>query len=431
MKWPAVLVAVMACSGGSTSKPPKVTTKLLTNQLDVLFVVDNSVNGPVAQELLDANFGNFVNALDAFPRGRPDLHIGVVTTTVGTGVASVGNCPQAAPDDDGLMVNTARVMTGCAGPSGQFIADLGNSDGTRTTNYAPSTLQQVFGCIADVGSTGCGIEQPLEAMKRALDGTRPENAGFLRPDANLAVVFLADEDDVSVADPSAWSLSDLDQLQWLFTYTCDQPMSTTAPGTYTNCHERDNSFLAPTASYVDFLTSLVDPGQLIVATVGGDPATTTVQTANAPALGLAPSCTATINGNAHPYWPGIRLATFASAFGDHAVSGTSCASDYSPALTNIAARIQQVMGPCLDRAIDPSDRDAANAGVQPACTTTQGGRMVPACAMLDATTPDPANPGPCVWYAPDASCSGGAGLAVHVLGGTGAPVRVTCPLAPG
>ena len=34
-------------------------------------------------------------------------------------------------------------------------------------------------------------------MKRALDGSNPENEGFLRDDAFLAVIFVADEDDCS------------------------------------------------------------------------------------------------------------------------------------------------------------------------------------------------------------------------------------------
>lgn len=418
------------CAGNHVNPPPTVT-KVVSNQLDVLFVIENSLNTEDVQDLFAADFPSFVQALDAFPGGRPDLHVGVVTDTVGTGAASIGNCPAVAPDDDGLLVNAPRGTRnpGCQGPTDRYISDAASSPGSmsRTTNYpSTETLDQVVSCIADVSTTGCGIEQPLEGMKRALDGSRPENAGFLRPDAHLAVIFVGDEDDYSVADPAGWSLPHVSQLEWLYAYTCDQPFSTTAAGTYTNCHERDDSYLADTARYDQFLTSIEDPGQLVVATLDADPAATSIEMSNQ--LMMQASCTATINGNMHPFTPGIRMAAFASAFGDHAVVHTPCASDYGPALADIAARIQRVMGPCLDSTIDTTDRDASMPGVQLGCTATEDGATLPACAMSDATTPDRSSPEPCVWYAADSTCTG-SGLAVRVAGGTGSPLRVTCPLA--
>lgn len=430
-----LLIAILAgCSSEHTSPPPPAATvtKVVGDQLDVLLVVNNTLQMQGQQDLLAQSLPSFVQALDAFPGGRPDLHLGVVTSTVGTGTTAAGNCPIDAPDDDGLMVNMPRVMTGCSGPTGRYITDHANSTGGRSVNYS-GTLAQAMTCIADVGTSGCGIDQPLEAMTRAFDGSRPENAGFVRPDGHLAVIFVGDEDDHSVGDPSAWGLSDLDQLQWLYAYTCDQPISPDMPGTYTGCHERDDSYLRPTASYVSFLSTIQDPGQLVVATIAGDPAASSIQIAANPQpssnmLGLAASCSTT-GSTPGTAWPGIRMAAFATAFGDHAVVRTPCATDYGPAIADIAARIQRVMGPCLDGAIDTTDRDASTPGVQLGCTATANGATLPACAMTDATTPDPASPTPCVWYAADTTCGAAPGLAVHVVGGTGAPLRVTCPLA--
>ena len=427
-----LLIAILAaCSTDHVNSPPTVT-KLVGDQLDVLLVVDNTIQMQGEQDLFAQSLPSFVQALDAFPDGRPDLHVGVVTSTVGTGVTSAGACPAVAADDDGLMVNTPRVLTGCSGPTGRFITDVADGAGGRSVDYG-GTLEQAVTCITVVGTTGCGIEQPLEAMKRALDGSRPENAGFLRPDAHLAVIFVGNQDDHSVANPAAWSLPDLDQLDWLYAYSCDQAISPDMPGVYTGCYERDDSYLAPTAGYVGFLSSIEDPGQLVVAAIAGDPSATSIEITEtgqptSSALGLAPSCSG-MGSPPDAAWPGIRMATFASAFGDHAAAHTSCAPDYGPALADLAARIQRVMGPCLDGAIDATDRDASAPGVQLGCVATLAGAALPACAMRDAMTPDPSSPEPCVWYAADAACGAAPGLAVHVAGGTGAPVRVTCPLA--
>jgi hypothetical protein len=46
---------------------------------------------------------------------------------------------------------------------------------------------------AIVGIDGTGLELGLEAMRLALE--RPENAGFVRPAAALAVIFVTDEED--------------------------------------------------------------------------------------------------------------------------------------------------------------------------------------------------------------------------------------------
>ena len=54
--------------------------------------------------------------------------------------------------------------------------------------------QLAFRCLSLVGDQGCGIEQPLEAAKRALTrGYRSENRGFNRESSTLAVIFITDE----------------------------------------------------------------------------------------------------------------------------------------------------------------------------------------------------------------------------------------------
>ena len=91
-------------------------------------------------------------------------------------------------------------------PRGPGSATGGSNDPTRNSatdnNIAGQDLSRAFGCIADVGESGCGFESPLAAARRALqrasDPTDPESSGFLRPDAWLALIFLTDEDDCSL-----------------------------------------------------------------------------------------------------------------------------------------------------------------------------------------------------------------------------------------
>jgi hypothetical protein len=79
-------------------------------------------------------------------------------------------------------------------------------------------MEQTFACAANVGTSGPGMEMPLHASEFALDDRVADgtNAGFLREDALLAVVYLTDEDDCSRHDNN-------------FTVYADQPCTTEPP----------------------------------------------------------------------------------------------------------------------------------------------------------------------------------------------------------
>ncbi|HVV49060.1 MAG TPA: hypothetical protein VHO06_05340, partial [Polyangia bacterium] len=74
-------------------------------------------------------------------------------------------------------------------------------------------IADVFQCIALLGSSGCGFENQLASIDRALgaDGLGPapaENANFLRPDAYLGIIMLTNEDDCSApANTTIYSLN--------------------------------------------------------------------------------------------------------------------------------------------------------------------------------------------------------------------------------
>jgi hypothetical protein len=67
----------------------------------------------------------------------------------------------------------------------------------NTNNLGGVSLPDAFSCISGVGDCGCGFEHVLESAYRALHDNIPENVGFMRNDAILAVVFITNEDDCS------------------------------------------------------------------------------------------------------------------------------------------------------------------------------------------------------------------------------------------
>jgi len=413
--------------------------------IDILFVIDNSGSTGDKQKNFADNFPKFVAALDAFPSGRPNLHIAVVDTTVDIGVQGFSGCPSPDPNDDGVFQNTPHGT--CTAPNGKFLSDIKNSmTGVRTTNFT-DPLEVELPCIAQIGANGCGFEAPLEAMRRALlpmgtPGARPENAGFIRDGAYLAVIFLTDEDDASVKDKTVFTLTDSQvggrfdfRVQPLFAYKCDQPISATQGGTYTNCTPRTDSYLQDPNFYDQFLSSVKDPAQIVVAAIAAPPPglktndVPTPQTAM-PAdsistgqlilngvtqpLALQPSCSTTINGNPAIGRPAVRLGSFIKNFGDRGKFYTVCQGDYSAALTDIGNTLFNAISPCLEGPVDPADADPKNPGTQLQCTvsevlnagtTKEVATAMPTCQMQDATTPATGTPQPCWWVRQNpASC---------------------------
>jgi hypothetical protein len=415
----------------------------LTTDIDILFVIDNSASTADKQTAFAANFPRFIQALDAFPNGRPNVHIGVVSSTVDIGVGGISAACSPATGDTGLLQNTPRVP-GCTPPSGRYIEDVATSGGGRQTNYdATQGLAATFSCIAQLGDTGCGFEAQLEGMKRALDGSRPENAGFLRPGAYLVVIFLTDEDDCSVADKSLFSLTGVGpgdfRCQPLYAYDCDRPIDPTTPGSYTNCQVKTGSYLTDPASYASFLTRLKgDPSKVVVAMIAGDPTTDidmtgpiTFLNGTTQSMALLPSCTTTINGDPAFARPGIRLNDFVQQFGHNGSYQTICQSDYTQALADIGQQVMVSVSPCLATNVDPTDVDPVATGIQLNCavsdvqdanTSAETQEVVPRCPMSDTTTPDPAGPRPCWWVKANASCMG-SGLELHIERSTAPPAN--------
>ncbi|MBI2896411.1 MAG: hypothetical protein HYY06_22830 [Deltaproteobacteria bacterium] len=157
---------------------------------DVLFIVDNSNSMVEEQAALTAAFPRLLGAIG--PRVE-DLHVGVVSTDLGTGPVPLVTCEDTDGDDGALLHQASPLLEGCAAEYPAFLS--GSPDG----------LTSEFACLATLGTGGCGVEQPLEAMRLALTERAAEgqpNAGFLRDGAVAAIVVLTDEDDCSMRDPT-------------------------------------------------------------------------------------------------------------------------------------------------------------------------------------------------------------------------------------
>ncbi|MBI2377622.1 MAG: choice-of-anchor D domain-containing protein [Deltaproteobacteria bacterium] len=166
--------------------------QLETPEVDVLFVIDNSGSMSEEQDSLTSNFSAFIQFADA---QALDYRIAVISTDVeGDGLFG-GACPAALPP-----MRPVDLSQGACG----YFAD-GSAEGLRdpdwrlvTPDEQPSPLV-AFGALGHQGIEGSGTEQGLQAAYQALSPPLSTgwNAGFLRPDAYLALIFVSDECDQS------------------------------------------------------------------------------------------------------------------------------------------------------------------------------------------------------------------------------------------
>lgn len=259
---------------------PDVPT-LPPRPVDVLFVIDNS--GTMAEEqarLRDAMpelltglaLGSSI-AGETFPPIR-DMHVGVVTTHMDVGEfgSAVPTC-RACDEElgyDGQLTEEARqrisgagctdIVPECAEFSERFLSYDG-------TGASLTRLQAGASCKARVTNRGCGFEQPLEAALKALSpnssmvfrGTGGHsdgaNAGFLREDSVLVVVFITDEEDCSSPNDEMFNLE-----------------STVYPRDRLNvrCADNPDQLFAPTR-YAEGLLRVHPANQLVVASLVGVP----------------------------------------------------------------------------------------------------------------------------------------------------------------
>jgi hypothetical protein len=145
---------------------------IFNNQLDILWVIDNSGSMQPYQQNLVNNFNSFISTFRA--KGY-DFKISVTTT-------------------DAYLANSAFL-------NNQQLAKF--RDGTNQTSHTgiftiiPSTLNlnNVFVVNATQGTNGAGDERAFSSFRETLNSST--NAGFLRQQSFLAIIILSDEDDFS------------------------------------------------------------------------------------------------------------------------------------------------------------------------------------------------------------------------------------------
>lgn len=201
------------------------------DSVDILFEIDNSNSMRDNQAQLARQFDVLISQLVSppvdpatmRPRYTPvrSMHVGVISSDLGTPGSTVPSCVNSDSGDDGLL---NPVRNGLAirmhQPWTTAPAGIRPARCTMNLNQYPNFLtfdaqmtdaaafREDFVCNAFLSTGGCGLEQQLESAYRALvvrnpraqAGNTDPNAGFVRNDSVLAIVLVSDEEDGSVRD---------------------------------------------------------------------------------------------------------------------------------------------------------------------------------------------------------------------------------------
>jgi hypothetical protein len=370
-----------------------------SRNIDLLFVIDNSLSMEQEQATVRNSFTNLVQVLENISGGLPNVHIGVTSTDLGTLPHNLPSC--TTPDGDNGQILKGN-NNSCANPVGQnYIVDVeakncdiqrddqdsracvdhscvvsncqieGEPSGLvlyedengcpRCRNYEGEPLEDVFSCTADLGINGCAFEQHLEVLYRAFAENNIENEGFFRENAIVAIFFITDEDDCSttngnIFDPEGDITTTLGPLSSFrcteFGIKCDETWNRVPPSgemTMHNCMARTaddyKSLLYPISRYTTLMTNNFDPSNILIGAIAGPyDQTLTVQSNRdlEPRLGF--SCYASGESEIGAV-PAVRIKEFVEAFvtsgEDMGWAYTSvCNQYYSPALEGLGNKIK-------------------------------------------------------------------------------------------
>jgi hypothetical protein len=291
--------------GGGTGSTPGCQSGDVgcTDQIDLLFVIDNSGTMGEEQINLARNFPLLIRRLENLTdsTGMPvnaDVNIMVTTSDFGNPLCTPFEPPGYDPAR-GAPVSTActtrlqdftdltgdtMVPQACENtcpapvqPNGPFIHFNGTDDNIPDTvvptdidgdGMLESPAAQALACIGPQGINGCGYESQLENMLQALNPDAAWNSGatpFLRDGALLAVVMVTDEADCSVMDysimedpafqnvnPASGSPAPTSAICWNAGVECVGP---DAMGVFSECSPQEGGGLQPITRYTNYLVS--------------------------------------------------------------------------------------------------------------------------------------------------------------------------------
>jgi hypothetical protein len=421
----ALGLAAASCAQPRVDAPVASTTSALTaaattgpGNLDVLFMIDNSSSMTVMQQKLASQIPGFVAALQNLPTGLPNIHIAVVSSDMGApgdstsalactqfgdngqfriGVASGGPVVQHPGFDGGATGGAPggddAGAPGCAGASLNSGATyISNVDGVA--NYT-GDLSTLVSCMTALGDNGCGFEHQLASISRALgaDGSPApsSNAGFLRPDAQLAIIVLSNEDDCSApADTLLYSLNGGQQnisnpLGPIANYRCNQfghlcrdpgsadptalgkpPLNppSDAQGSsdsptlnLADCESNDTSsgLLTPVSQFIAEIKALkADPSKWLPSTGQEGPSEIwpSIEHSCGPQSDISVNPLATdLTTDGSFGDPAVRITQWVQAFGDNGVIGSIC-DDYGLTMGSMAGKVIANRGALPDAGTD-------------------------------------------------------------------------------
>jgi len=183
---------------------------------DILIVVDDSCSMEDKQNSLAQNFNSFIQYAAS---AMVDYQIGVTSTS---------------PDEQ-ICTPFGCMATRSKASGGKLFRDPANGVAPILTPMTRN-VPQTFARMVALGTNGDPVESGLESATKAL--TPPviaaENAGFLRPEANLAIVIVSDAGDQSAQAVSYYqnrliNIKGFNRLS-MFTFNTIGPYLSSAPG---------------------------------------------------------------------------------------------------------------------------------------------------------------------------------------------------------
>lgn len=315
---PAAALAMMGCPDEELAplEPCTVSgvseriTQSGSDQLDLLFVMDDSGSMREEQQKLQVQLERLVRILttgdlnqdgdnsdegDFEPVGS--LHLGVISTDMGTYGVRDAPAPNDSCNDEGddgrLLKNVGapRAMDAeCMGLETEAYQVFEPEDGADVGAEADRVATE-FGCVAIRGTGGCGLEQQLEAMLKAVTPEDSEiefvegkgrgtgsNDGFVRDDAVLAIIHVSDEEDCSTTEKGKLLFAD-DAEQVYNGPDGDIPANQVVGVNFQCANATDNpdedpkDLLQPAQRYIDGLKALKpdNPDRIIFAGIVGIP----------------------------------------------------------------------------------------------------------------------------------------------------------------
>jgi len=360
-----------------------------TQDVDVLVVMDDSGSMAEVQWRVQQGLGGLLEALRGPDGQMVSLHLGVTSTDLGAGGYDIANCEEPDGDNGHLLGGEAAGLAGvdylvdvssrgcdpgwtragvceqpscppdaCDGAPGSELVYDSETGCPRCRNFTMAPEEAVTAMV-DLGVQGCGFEQPLEAMARAL-GSAPD---LLRPGAILVIVFVTDEDDCSADMPALFDPSQTELTSPLgpltsyrcfeFGVTCDVNQRVIS-GRREHCVPRTdpNRMLYTIDHFESFLLGEdglgLDPGRVLVSVFAGqaDDRSVVVATSDLGWPEVQPVCDS--GSDIHPK-PAIRLRAMAARFHDaddlsRFAFHSLCDEDYYGAFLRLGAEVRSRLG---------------------------------------------------------------------------------------